>query len=80
MNKLITMYFIIEHCYMLLYYITFVPSNRSFELLCDVLCSFERNFDAPKLTKKKKNHFAKFRGDLEIQQRSERATTGEYGG
>lgn len=50
------------------------------ELLCDVLCSFERNFGAPKFAKKKKNHFVKFRGDLEIQQRSERATTGEYGG
>lgn len=49
------------------------------ELLCDVLCSFERNFGAPKFAKKK-NHFVKFRGDLEIQQRSERATTGEYGG
>lgn len=53
MNKLITMHYIIEHYYKLLYYINFVPPNRSFELLCYVLCTFERNFGAPKFAKKK---------------------------
>lgn len=55
MNKLITMYYIIEQCYILLYYINFVRPSRSFELLCDVLCSFERNSGASKFPKK--NHF-----------------------
>lgn len=80
MNKLITMYYIIEHCYILLYYINFVPPNRTLNY-CATLSAVSKETPAPRSLQKEKSFCRlKFRGDLEIQHRSERATTGEYGG